>query len=107
MTANAIISAANYRRIHRARTWLECRAAAEEVLDLDASNELARRRQAENWRNRPASTRIVPLTATIAALLWQRADLFGSGIYGVIRLSSYFGLLLTALTWAFRSGVGS
>src|SRR6202047_2264576 len=46
MSANAIISAVNHRRIRRARAWLEGRAAAEEVLivgaTLDAANELAR-----------------------------------------------------------------
>jgi ATP-dependent helicase/nuclease subunit B len=46
MSANAIISAVNHRRIRRARAWLEGRAAAVEVLivgaTLDAANELAR-----------------------------------------------------------------
>ena len=47
MSANAIVSAANDRRIRRAQAWLENRAAAEEVLivgaTLDAANELARK----------------------------------------------------------------
>ena len=47
MSANAIVSAANDRRIRRAQAWLEIRAAAEEVLivgaTLDAANELARK----------------------------------------------------------------
>jgi hypothetical protein len=46
MSANAIISAVNHRRIRCAWAWLEGRAAAEEVLivgaTLDAANELAR-----------------------------------------------------------------
>ena len=46
MSANAIISAVNHLRIRRARAWLEGRAAAEEVLivgaTLDVANELAR-----------------------------------------------------------------
>jgi ATP-dependent helicase/nuclease subunit B len=46
MSANAIVSAANDRRIHRARAWLEGRLAGEEVLIVgatpDAANELAR-----------------------------------------------------------------
>jgi ATP-dependent helicase/nuclease subunit B len=46
MSRNAIVSAANYRRIRRARAWLEGRSAGEEVLivgaTLDAANELAR-----------------------------------------------------------------
>ena len=46
MSANAIVSAANDRRIRRARAWLEGRLACEEVLIVgaspDAANELAR-----------------------------------------------------------------
>jgi hypothetical protein len=46
MVSSLIISVANYRRIRRARTWLEARKPAEEVLivgpTLDAANELAR-----------------------------------------------------------------
>jgi ATP-dependent helicase/nuclease subunit B len=46
MSANAIVSAANDRRIRRARAWLEGRSAGEEVLIVgatpDAANELAR-----------------------------------------------------------------
>jgi len=46
MSANAIVSAANDRRIRRAHAWLERRSAGEEVLivgaTLDAVNELAR-----------------------------------------------------------------
>ena len=46
MSANAIVSAANDRRIRRARAWLEGRSASEEVLIVgatpDAANELAR-----------------------------------------------------------------
>ena len=47
MSAIAVISAVNQRRIRRARAWLEGRVPAEEVLivgaTLDAANELARR----------------------------------------------------------------
>ena len=47
MSANAIVSAANDRRIRRAQAWIEGRAAAEEVLivraTLDGANELARK----------------------------------------------------------------
>ena len=47
MSATAVISAVNHRRIRRARAWLESRVPAEEVLivgaTLDAANELARR----------------------------------------------------------------
>ena len=46
MSANATVSAANVRRIRRARAWLEGRSAGEEVLIVgatpDAANELAR-----------------------------------------------------------------
>lgn len=46
MSANAIVSATNNRRIGCARTWLEGRSAGEEVLIVgatpDAANELAR-----------------------------------------------------------------
>jgi ATP-dependent helicase/nuclease subunit B len=46
MSGNAIVSAANDRRIRRARVWLEGRSAGEEVLIVgatpDAANELAR-----------------------------------------------------------------
>ena len=47
MRPNANVSAANDRRIRRAQTWLEGRAAREEALivgaTLDAANELARK----------------------------------------------------------------
>jgi hypothetical protein len=47
MSATAVISAVNQRRIQRALAWLEGRVPAEEVLivgaTLDAANELARR----------------------------------------------------------------
>ena len=47
MCALAVTSAANHRRIDRARAWLDSRDVAEEVLivgaSLDAANELARR----------------------------------------------------------------
>ena len=47
MSVNAIVSAANDRRIRRAQAWLEGRAADEEVLiigaTLDGANELARK----------------------------------------------------------------
>src|SRR5258708_9133303 len=47
MSAIAVTSAVNHRRIQRARVWLEKREVAEEVLivgaSLDAANELARR----------------------------------------------------------------
>jgi hypothetical protein len=46
MSAIAVTSAANHRRIRRARAWLEGRVLAEEVLivgaSLDAANELPR-----------------------------------------------------------------
>ncbi len=46
MRLTAVTSAVNYRRIQRARAWLESRGPAEEVLivgaTLDAANELAR-----------------------------------------------------------------
>jgi ATP-dependent helicase/nuclease subunit B len=46
MSAKAIVSATNDRRIGRARAWLEGRSAGEEVLIVgatpDAANELAR-----------------------------------------------------------------
>jgi NAD(P)-dependent dehydrogenase (short-subunit alcohol dehydrogenase family) len=72
MSANAIISAVNHRRIRRARAWLEGRAAAEEVLivgaTLDAANELARgvakeKGAAFGWHRLTLS----PLAAAIAA----------------------------------------
>ena len=47
MSAIAVISGANHRRIGRARAWLQRRVRAEEVLiigaSLDAANELVRR----------------------------------------------------------------
>jgi hypothetical protein len=47
MSAIAVISTVNHRRIGRARAWLESRVQAEEVLvlgaTLDAANELARK----------------------------------------------------------------
>jgi ATP-dependent helicase/nuclease subunit B len=47
MSTHAVTSAANHRRIERARAWLEGRDVAEEVLivgaSLEAANELARR----------------------------------------------------------------
>jgi ATP-dependent helicase/nuclease subunit B len=47
VSAIAVTSAANHRRIGRARTWLESRLVDEEVLiigaSLDAANELARK----------------------------------------------------------------
>src|SRR5580693_6926600 len=46
MNAYYVISSASHRRIRRARAWLECRPAAEEILivgtTLDAVHELAR-----------------------------------------------------------------
>jgi ATP-dependent helicase/nuclease subunit B len=72
MTANAIISAANYCRIHRASAWLDGRTAAEEVLivgpTLDAANELVRavakqKGAAFGWHRLTLSQ----LAATIAA----------------------------------------
>ena len=72
MTANAIISAVNHRRIGRALAWLEGRAPAEEVLivgaTLDAANELARgvakeKGAAFGWHRLPLSA----LAASIAA----------------------------------------
>ena len=72
MTANAIISAANYCRIRRASAWLKGRAAAEEVLivgaTLDAANELVRvvakqKGAAFGWHRLTLSQ----LAATIAA----------------------------------------
>src|ERR1700720_2530362 len=47
MSATAVTSAVNHRRIRRARAWLESRELAEEVVivgaSLDAANELGRR----------------------------------------------------------------
>jgi ATP-dependent helicase/nuclease subunit B len=47
MSASAVTSAVNHRRIERARAWLDSRGVTEEILilgaSLDAANELARR----------------------------------------------------------------
>src|SRR3984893_277190 len=77
MSANAIISAVNHRRIRRARAWLEGRAAAEEVLivgaTLDAANELARgvageKGAAFGWHRRTLSHLAAAMAAPVLAM---------------------------------------
>jgi hypothetical protein len=70
MSANAIISAVNHRRIRRARAWLEGRAAAEEVLIVGApSMRPTSSRAALPKRKAPHSDWLTlsPLAAAIAA----------------------------------------
>jgi hypothetical protein len=78
MSAIAVTSAANHRRIRRARAWLEGRVLAEEVLivgaSLDAANELPRSVAEEKGRlmrsAQPSSK------APSHALLWRHVRQF-------------------------------